>query len=119
MYVIQEVTTIKYERDKATAKLNDLTTVRKNQESLIHRLQKRLLLVTRERDSYRYEFIAYVEYRSIFFSLLSDRKHSFEFCEWKRKIHFFILFDLLSSTQNEPPATAKPANSLHTFSYIS
>ncbi|KAH9643638.1 hypothetical protein HF086_006114 [Spodoptera exigua] len=48
----EEVATIKFERDKATSKLNELQVVRKNQESLIHRLQKRLLLVTRERDSY-------------------------------------------------------------------
>ncbi|KAJ0174178.1 hypothetical protein K1T71_010324 [Dendrolimus kikuchii] len=49
----EEIATVKYERDKANSKLNDLLTARKNQESLIHRLQKRLLLVTRERDSYR------------------------------------------------------------------
>ncbi|XP_048483507.1 mitotic spindle assembly checkpoint protein MAD1 [Plutella xylostella] len=49
----EEMSTMKYDRDKATIKLNDWTSVRKNQESLIHRLQKRLLLVTRERDSYR------------------------------------------------------------------
>ncbi|XP_068620125.1 mitotic spindle assembly checkpoint protein MAD1 isoform X2 [Battus philenor] len=55
----EEVATIKFERDKATAKLNDLLTVRKNQESLIHRLQKRLLLVTRERDSYRQQLDCY------------------------------------------------------------
>ncbi|VVC94038.1 unnamed protein product [Leptidea sinapis] len=48
-----DAATLKFERDKVNAKLNDLLTVRKNQESLIHRLQKRLLLVTRERDSYR------------------------------------------------------------------
>lgn len=44
---------MKYEKEKAVTKLNDLLSVRKSQESLIHRLQKRLLLVTRERDSYR------------------------------------------------------------------
>ncbi|XP_045777469.1 mitotic spindle assembly checkpoint protein MAD1-like [Maniola jurtina] len=55
----EEVATMKYERDKATAKLNDLQIVRKNQESLIHRLQKRLLLVTRERDSYRQQLDSY------------------------------------------------------------
>ncbi|XP_050674720.1 mitotic spindle assembly checkpoint protein MAD1 [Leptidea sinapis] len=49
----EDAATLKFERDKVNAKLNDLLTVRKNQESLIHRLQKRLLLVTRERDSYR------------------------------------------------------------------
>lgn len=49
----QEVATLKFERDKATGKLNDLLTVRKNTENLVHRLQKRLQLVTRERDSYR------------------------------------------------------------------
>ncbi|CAH2243011.1 mitotic spindle assembly checkpoint protein MAD1 [Pararge aegeria] len=55
----EEVATLKFERDKATAKLNDLQIVRKNQESLIHRLQKRLLLVTRERDSYRQQLDSY------------------------------------------------------------
>ncbi|GBP62871.1 Mitotic spindle assembly checkpoint protein MAD1 [Eumeta japonica] len=55
----EEMATIKYERDKATTKLNDLQTVRKNQESLIHRFQKRLLLVTRERDSYRQQLDYY------------------------------------------------------------
>ncbi|XP_049877340.1 mitotic spindle assembly checkpoint protein MAD1 [Pectinophora gossypiella] len=55
----EEVATLKYERDKATSKLNELMTVRKNQESLIHRLQKRLLLVTRERDSYRQQLDCY------------------------------------------------------------
>ncbi|CAH0764364.1 unnamed protein product [Diatraea saccharalis] len=55
----EEMTTVKYERDKATTKLNDLQTVRKNQESLIHRLQKRLLLVSRERDSYRQQLDCY------------------------------------------------------------
>ncbi|XP_045501604.1 mitotic spindle assembly checkpoint protein MAD1 [Colias croceus] len=55
----EEVATLKFERDKATAKLNDLQTVRKNQESLIHRLQKRLLIVTRERDSYRQQLDSY------------------------------------------------------------
>ncbi|KAL4714996.1 hypothetical protein ACJJTC_003147 [Scirpophaga incertulas] len=55
----EEITTVKYERDKATTKLNDLLTVRKNQESLIHRLQKRLLLVSRERDSYRQQLDCY------------------------------------------------------------
>lgn len=58
-HLTEEVATLKYERDKATGKLNDLTTVRKNQESLIHRLQKRLLLVTRERDSYRQQLDCY------------------------------------------------------------
>ncbi|CAH2089463.1 unnamed protein product [Euphydryas editha] len=55
----EEVATLKFERDKATTKLTDLQTVRKNQESLIHRLQKRLLLVTRERDSYRQQLDSY------------------------------------------------------------
>ncbi|CAK1552907.1 unnamed protein product [Leptosia nina] len=55
----EELATVKFERDKATAKLNDLQTVRKNQESLIHRLQKRLLIVTRERDSYRQQLDSY------------------------------------------------------------
>ncbi|CAH2042310.1 unnamed protein product, partial [Iphiclides podalirius] len=55
----EEIATAKYERDKATSKLSDLQTVRKNQESLIHRLQKRLLLVTRERDSYRQQLDCY------------------------------------------------------------
>ncbi|XP_026763138.2 mitotic spindle assembly checkpoint protein MAD1 [Galleria mellonella] len=55
----EEVATAKYERDKTATKLNDLQTVRKNQESLIHRLQKRLLLVTRERDSYRQQLDCY------------------------------------------------------------
>ncbi|XP_072942423.1 mitotic spindle assembly checkpoint protein MAD1-like [Epargyreus clarus] len=55
----EEVATLKFERDKAAAKLNDLQTVRKNQECLIHRLQKRLLLVTRERDSYRQQLDSY------------------------------------------------------------
>ncbi|CAG9564077.1 unnamed protein product [Danaus chrysippus] len=55
----EEIATVKFERDKATTKLNDLQTVRKNQESLIHRLQKRLLLVTRERDSYRQQLDCY------------------------------------------------------------
>ncbi|CAG5055659.1 unnamed protein product [Parnassius apollo] len=55
----EEIATVKYERDKVTAKLNDLQAVRKNQESLIHRLQKRLLLVTRERDSYRQQLDCY------------------------------------------------------------
>ncbi|XP_050550783.1 mitotic spindle assembly checkpoint protein MAD1 [Spodoptera frugiperda] len=55
----EEVATIKFERDKATGKLNELQVVRKNQESLIHRLQKRLLLVTRERDSYRQQLDCY------------------------------------------------------------
>ncbi|KAM3963283.1 mitotic arrest-deficient 1 [Aphomia sociella] len=55
----EEVATVKYERDKTTTKLNDLQTVRKNQENLIHRLQKRLLLVTRERDSYRQQLDCY------------------------------------------------------------
>ncbi|XP_041985078.1 mitotic spindle assembly checkpoint protein MAD1 [Aricia agestis] len=55
----EEVATLKFERDKAVTKLNDLMTVRKNQESLIHRLQKRLLLVTRERDSYRQQLDSY------------------------------------------------------------
>ncbi|XP_063385947.1 mitotic spindle assembly checkpoint protein MAD1 [Cydia fagiglandana] len=57
--VTEDVATLKYERDKATTKLNDLMTVRKTQESLIHRLQKRLLLVTRERDSYRQQLDCY------------------------------------------------------------
>ncbi|XP_073953707.1 mitotic arrest-deficient 1 isoform X2 [Choristoneura fumiferana] len=57
--VTEETATLKYERDKATTKLNDLQTVRKSQESLIHRLQKRLLLVTRERDSYRQQLDCY------------------------------------------------------------
>ncbi|XP_034835288.1 mitotic spindle assembly checkpoint protein MAD1-like [Maniola hyperantus] len=55
----EEVATQKFERDKAKAQLNDLQIVRKNQESLIHRLQKRLLLVTRERDSYRQQLDSY------------------------------------------------------------
>ncbi|XP_026320731.1 mitotic spindle assembly checkpoint protein MAD1-like [Hyposmocoma kahamanoa] len=55
----EEVASAKYERDKATSKLNDLLTVRKNHENLIHRLQKRLLLVTRERDSYRQQLDCY------------------------------------------------------------
>lgn len=55
----EEVATLKFERDKATGKLNDLLTVRKNQESLIHRLNKRLQLVTRERDSYRQQLDCY------------------------------------------------------------
>ncbi|XP_045452576.1 mitotic spindle assembly checkpoint protein MAD1-like [Melitaea cinxia] len=55
----EEVATVKFERDKANTKLTDLQTVRKNQESLIHRLQKRLLLVTRERDSYRQQLDSY------------------------------------------------------------
>nr|XP_049701115.1 mitotic spindle assembly checkpoint protein MAD1 [Helicoverpa armigera] len=55
----EEVASVKFERDKATGKLNELVTVRKNQESLIHRLQKRLLLVTRERDSYRQQLDCY------------------------------------------------------------
>ncbi|XP_075981185.1 mitotic spindle assembly checkpoint protein MAD1-like [Anticarsia gemmatalis] len=55
----EEVATLKFERDKATGKLNDIQTVRKNQESLIHRLHKRLQLVTRERDSYRQQLDCY------------------------------------------------------------
>ncbi|XP_014358926.2 mitotic spindle assembly checkpoint protein MAD1 isoform X1 [Papilio machaon] len=55
----EEVATLKFERDKATTKLNDIMSVRKSQESLIHRLQKRLLLVTRERDSYRQQLDCY------------------------------------------------------------
>ncbi|KAJ8717193.1 hypothetical protein PYW08_005592 [Mythimna loreyi] len=55
----EEVASVKFERDKATGKLNELVIVRKNQESLIHRLQKRLLLVTRERDSYRQQLDCY------------------------------------------------------------
>ncbi|KAL0869832.1 hypothetical protein ABMA27_006040 [Loxostege sticticalis] len=61
----EDIATIKYERDKATTKLNDLVTVRKNQESLIHRLQKRLLLVTRERDSYRQQLDCYEKELSV------------------------------------------------------
>ncbi|CAF4806271.1 unnamed protein product [Pieris macdunnoughi] len=55
----EELATVKYERDKATTKLSDLQNVKKNQESLIHRLQKRLLIVTRERDSYRQQLDSY------------------------------------------------------------
>ncbi|CAH0724385.1 unnamed protein product, partial [Brenthis ino] len=55
----EEVATLKYERDKATAKLNDLQNVRKTQDDFIHRLKKRLLLVTRERDSYRQQLDSY------------------------------------------------------------
>ncbi|XP_046969859.1 mitotic spindle assembly checkpoint protein MAD1 [Vanessa cardui] len=55
----EELATLKFERDKISTKLNDLQIVRKNQESLIHRLQKRLLLVTRERDSYRQQLDSY------------------------------------------------------------
>ncbi|XP_030024443.2 mitotic spindle assembly checkpoint protein MAD1 [Manduca sexta] len=55
----EEITTLRFERDKATGKLNDLLTFRKSQESLIHRLQKRLSLVTRERDSYRQQLDCY------------------------------------------------------------
>ncbi|XP_045523077.1 mitotic spindle assembly checkpoint protein MAD1 [Pieris brassicae] len=55
----EELATVKFERDKATTKLNDLQNVKKNQESLIHRLQKRLLIVTRERDSYRQQLDSY------------------------------------------------------------
>ncbi|CAH4030528.1 unnamed protein product [Pieris brassicae] len=55
----EELATVKFERDKVTTKLNDLQNVKKNQESLIHRLQKRLLIVTRERDSYRQQLDSY------------------------------------------------------------
>ncbi|RVE48326.1 hypothetical protein evm_007077 [Chilo suppressalis] len=63
--ITEEIATVKYERDKAAAKLNDLLTVRKNQESLIHRLQKRLLLVSRERDSYRQQLDCYEKELSV------------------------------------------------------
>ncbi|XP_053614336.1 mitotic spindle assembly checkpoint protein MAD1 [Plodia interpunctella] len=55
----EELATMKFERDRATSKLEDLMTVKKNQETHIHRLQKRLLLVTRERDSYRQQLDCY------------------------------------------------------------
>ncbi|XP_026742126.1 mitotic spindle assembly checkpoint protein MAD1 [Trichoplusia ni] len=55
----EEVATLKFERDKATTKVNDLAAVKKTHENLIHRLQKRLLLVTRERDSYREQLDCY------------------------------------------------------------
>ncbi|KOB65387.1 Mitotic spindle assembly checkpoint protein MAD1, partial [Operophtera brumata] len=54
---LSEVT--EYERDRATRKVTDIQAVRKNQDNLIHRLQKRLLLVTRERDSYRQQLDCY------------------------------------------------------------
>lgn len=49
----------KVELERNQKQVNDLQNVQQQHQSLVHRLQKKLLLVSRERDSYRLQLDAY------------------------------------------------------------
>lgn len=49
----------KAELEKANKLLNDLKVTSDQKQNLIHRMQKKLLLVSRERDSYRLQLDSY------------------------------------------------------------
>lgn len=57
--ITQELANAKYDKEKATSALADLQKTTKTQETLIRKLQKRVTLLTRERDCYREQLDCY------------------------------------------------------------
>lgn len=60
------------ENEKTKAHTNELQTNVQRQQKLIHRIQKKLLLVSRERDSYRMQLDSYERDMTVCFNLASS-----------------------------------------------
>lgn len=56
---MQDYKVSKAELDKCNKLLTDLKTTNDQKQNLIHRMQKKLLLISRERDSYRLQLDSY------------------------------------------------------------
>ncbi|XP_077293998.1 mitotic spindle assembly checkpoint protein MAD1-like [Arctopsyche grandis] len=72
-----ELADAKLENKKILSKLSDAQNMQKTQESFIHRLQKKLLLVSRERDSYRQQLDCYEKELTVMGNIgTTDNQHS-------------------------------------------
>ncbi|GLV40114.1 Mitotic arrest-deficient 1 [Carabus blaptoides fortunei] len=54
-----DVKCVKLEQERSTKQLSDLQHLQQQHQALVHRLQKKLMLVSRERDSYRLQLDTY------------------------------------------------------------